>query len=254
MEKPRFLHAGFYCMWSHGMVMFILLNPDLQYPYQLEIYKLHQKTYEMCKNEVLCLLAIKQLPTFSNKFSRFQATSWLILENVFEKCADFDPTKRPEASGLVEMFHPKEGPVCREIPLVVNQSSVVEQHDYLVAEGAIGISNVISTDATNSCSSLSVLITERILVERQTDDLLSLNAALDEWQFFSENVSNVVLTMPDRFNRYRNIERLYESVRETVRKNRMSCLRKSSPLPACLPRKEEVHSSWPWKNLPNLTK
>ena len=236
------------------MVMFILLNPDLQYPYQLEIYKLHQKTYEMCKNEVLCLLAIKQLPTFSNKFSRFQATSGLILESVFEKCADFDPTKRPEASGLVEMFHPKEGPVCREIPLVVNQSSVVEQHDYLVAEGAIGISNVMSADATNSCSSLSVLIAERILVERQTDDLPSLNAALDEWQFFSENVSNVVLTMPDRFNRYRNIERLYESVRETVRKNRMSCLRKSSPLPACLPRKEEVHSSWPWKNLPNLTK
>ena len=249
-------------MWSHGLVIFILLNPDLQYPYQLEIYKLHQKTYEMCKNEVLCLLAIKQLPTFSNKFSRFQATSWLILENVFEKCADFDPTKRPEASGLVEMFHPKEGPVCREIPLVVSQSSVVEQHDYLVAEGAIGISNVISTDATNSCSSLSVLITERILVERQTDDLLSLNAALDEWQFFSDNVSNLVLTMPDRFNRYRNIERMYDVIEAykiyyvtpRLLKNRMSCLRKSSPLPACLPRKEEVHSSWSWKNLPNLTK
>lgn len=95
-----------------------------------------------------------------------------------------------------------------QVQYVVSQSSVVEQHDYLVAEGAIGISNVISTDATNSCSSLSVLITERILVERQTDDLLSLNAALDEWQFFSENVSNLVLTMPDRFNRYRNIERM----------------------------------------------
>ena len=198
-------------MWSHGMVIFILLNPDLQYPYQLEIYKLHQKTYEMCKNEVLCLLTIKQLPTFSNKFSRFQATSWLILE---------------------------------------------------IAEGAIGISNVISTDATNSCSSLSVLITERILVERQTDDLLSLNAALDEWQFFSENVSNLVLTMPDRFNRYRNIERMYDVIEASkiyyvtprLLKNRMSCLRKSSPLPACLPRKEEVHSSWHWKNFPNLTK
>ena len=193
------------------MVIFILLNPDLQYPYQLEIYKLHQKTYEMCENEVLCLLTIKQLPTFSNKFSRFQATSWLILE---------------------------------------------------IAEGAIGISNVISTDATNSCSSLSVLITERILVERQTDDLLSLNAALDEWQFFSENVSNLVLTMPDRFNRYRNIERMYDVIEAykiyyvtpRLLKNRMSCLRKSSPLPACLPRKEEVHSSWHWKNLPNLTK
>ena len=57
-----------------------------------------------------------------------------------------------------------------------------------------------------------MLIAERILVERQVDDLPSLNAALDEWQFFSENVSNLVLTMPDCFNRYRNIERMYDVI------------------------------------------
>ena len=57
-----------------------------------------------------------------------------------------------------------------------------------------------------------MLIAERVLVERQADDLSSLNAALDEWQFFSENVSNLVLTMPDRFNRYGNIERMYDVI------------------------------------------
>lgn len=45
------------------------------------------------------------------------------------------------------------------------------------------------------------------LEERREDDLPSLNAALDEWQFFSENVSSLVLTMPDRFNHYRVINR-----------------------------------------------
>ena len=31
-------------IWSYGMVMFLLLNPDLQFPYQVEIDKLHPTT------------------------------------------------------------------------------------------------------------------------------------------------------------------------------------------------------------------
>ena len=197
-------------IWSYGMVIFMLLNPDLQFPYQVEIDKLHPTTQEMCKREVTNLLTSKQLPTFSEKFSRFQATSWLMLERIFEKCADFDPTKRPTAPILVEMFCQKEDPVCRNIPLAVSQSTSVEQHDQLVADGAIPMSNVVSGDATNSCSFLSVLIAGRILEERRDDDLPSINAALDEWQFFCENVNNLILTMPDRFNRYRDINRMYD--------------------------------------------
>ena len=192
------------------MVIFMLLNPDLQFPYQVEIDKLHPTAHEMCKREVTNLLTSKQLPTFSEKFSRFQATSWLMLERIFEKCADFDPTKRPTAPILVEMFCQKEDPVCRNIPLAVSQSTSVEQHDQLVADGAIPMSNVVSGDATNSCSFLSVLIAGRILEERRDDDLPSINAALDEWQFFCENVNNLILTMPDCFNRYRDINRMYD--------------------------------------------
>lgn len=197
-------------IWSYGMVMFMLLNPDLQFPYQVEIDKLHPTTYKICKREITNLLTSKQLPTFSDKFSRFQATSWLMLERIFEKCADFDPTKRPKAPSLVEMFSQKEDPVCRNIPLAVSQSTSVEQHDQLVADGAIPMSNVVSGDATNSCSFLSVLIAGRILEERRDDDLPSINAALDEWQFFCENVNDMILTMPHRFNRYRDINRMYD--------------------------------------------
>ena len=197
-------------IWSYGMVIFMLLNPDLQFRYQFEIDKLHPTTDEMCKREVTKLLTSKQLPTFSDKFSRFQATSWLMLECIFEKCADFDPTKRPTAPILVEMFSQKEDTVCRNIPLAVSQSTSVEQHDALIADGAIPMSNVVSGDATNSSSFLSVLIAGRILEERRDDDLPSINAALDEWQFFCENVNNLILTMPDRFNRYRDINRMYD--------------------------------------------
>ena len=164
-------------IWSYGMVLFMLLNPDLQYPYQLEIDKLHHKTYEMCKREVVNLLANRQLPAFSDRFSRFQATTWLTLERVFEECTNFDSTKRPEAPYLVEMLNQREGSICRNIPLAVSQSSAVEQHDQLVAEGAILVSDLIAGDATKSCSFLSVLIAQRILAERRDDDLPDMNAA-----------------------------------------------------------------------------
>ena len=76
-------------IWSYGMVIFMLLNPDLQFRYQFEIDKLHPTTDEMCKREVTKLLTSKQLPTFSDKFSRFQATSWLMLECIFLEVCRF---------------------------------------------------------------------------------------------------------------------------------------------------------------------
>jgi len=51
-----------------------------------------------------------------------------------------------------------------------------------------------------------VLIAGRILEERRDDDLPVIN----EWQFFRESVNNLVLTMPDCFNRYRDINRMYD--------------------------------------------
>jgi len=51
-----------------------------------------------------------------------------------------------------------------------------------------------------------VLIAGRILEERRDDDLPVIN----EWQFFCESVNNLVLTMPDCFNRYRDINRMYD--------------------------------------------
>lgn len=104
MDIPRWLwsYSKRVDTWSYCMVM--LLNPVLQFPYQVEIEELHPTTYEMYKREVVNLLTSKQLPTFSDKFGRFQATTWLMLEQVFEKCADFDSTNKIKASYLVETF------------------------------------------------------------------------------------------------------------------------------------------------------
>lgn len=55
-------------IWTFGMVLFILLNPDLQYPYQLEIIKLHHKTYENTKKEVIDRFRLQQIQSTSSKY------------------------------------------------------------------------------------------------------------------------------------------------------------------------------------------
>ena len=226
-------------VWSYGMVLFMLLNPDLQFPYQLEIDTLPNKTYEMSKREVVKRLTSKQLPTFSNKYSHFQATTWLTLEQVFENCTYFDSTKRINASCFVDMLNPSEGSVCRDIALAISQSSAVEQYDQLVAENALPVTSVIVGDATNSCSFLSVLVAERVLAERHDENLPSLSVALDEWQFFGENISDLLFTMPARFNRYRDIERMYD-VHEAY-----SILRKANIVQGTYDLFEEIITSSP---------
>lgn len=198
-------------VWSFGMVLFMLLNPDQQFPYQLEIDKLPKRTFEICKREVNNRLANKQLPKFSSKYSHFQATTWLVLEKIYKKCVDFDSSARVNSSRLVGMLNAREVPVrCRDIPLAVSQSTAVEQHDQLVAEGVIASPHVIPGDATNSCSFLSVLIADHFLEERREDDLPHMSAAIDEWASFADKINNLILTMPHQFNKHRNIEQLYD--------------------------------------------
>ena len=50
-------------IWAFGMVLFNLLNPDLQYPYQLDTKQ---------KIAVKDLVADKKLPTLSTKYKVFQ--------------------------------------------------------------------------------------------------------------------------------------------------------------------------------------
>ena len=135
----------------------MLLNPDLT---NSKLINCTIRRTKCARERLPIYWPTGSLPAFSDRFSRFQATTWLTLEWVFEECTNFDSRKRPEALYLVEMLNQSEGSVCRNIPPAVSQSSAVEQHNQLVAEGAIPVSGLIAGDATNSCFFLSVLIAQ----------------------------------------------------------------------------------------------
>ena len=63
-------------VWALGMIIFLLLNPDLEFPYQYELDQLPQKNFDSLKNEVARRLRAHMLPTWSVKYSKLQSTLW----------------------------------------------------------------------------------------------------------------------------------------------------------------------------------
>ena len=82
-------------IWAFGMVLFNLLNPDLQYPYQLDTKQ---------KFAVKDLVADKKLPTLSTKYKVFQDSIWKPLRMTSTKCLQFESSLRPSATTLKETF------------------------------------------------------------------------------------------------------------------------------------------------------
>lgn len=56
-------------IWSLGMMMFMLLNPDLECPFQIELDQLQNKNFEECKKELARRFMQGMKPTFSDKHS-----------------------------------------------------------------------------------------------------------------------------------------------------------------------------------------
>ena len=69
-------------VWSLGMVMFVLVNPDLEFPYAIELSDLNLTDTSQAKE------AIKSLMNLS-------AGTWMKIEKVFQMCTSFQPEQRP---------------------------------------------------------------------------------------------------------------------------------------------------------------
>ena len=54
-------------VWALGMIIFLILNPDLEFPYQYELDQVPQKTVDTLKTELASRLKKRMLPTWSTK-------------------------------------------------------------------------------------------------------------------------------------------------------------------------------------------
>ena len=195
-------------VWGLGMIIFLLLNPDLEFPYQYELDQVPQKNFASLRNELVSRFKQRILPTWSSKYSRFQATIWREIEAIFSQCAHFCSRSRPSVQEVVQLFQvAKINPPRHDIPLLTSQSTAIERHDRLVAVGDIPTDQDIPDDATNSCAFLSILVTE--LIAGKGSDW-HCRCSDEQWYALSSEIDKIILTQPTRFNPIRDVTRLYD--------------------------------------------
>jgi serine/threonine protein kinase len=104
-------------MWAFGMVLFCLVNPDLKYPYQLDIN--HD---ENPIEQVEDLLTNHKRPTPSTKYSEMQTANWLIIHEAYEACTNFEPSQRLSAEQIKHKL-------CAVQPINQNQASNIQRKE-----------------------------------------------------------------------------------------------------------------------------
>ena len=196
-------------MWSIGMVMHVLMNPELGCPYRAEAEQSRvPDTEAVVKN----LLAKGRLPQHGTKYEKLRMTSWWQLEEIFKVSANFDPVARPSAARVLSIFnnHLSESFQC--IKLAMSQSTVVEQYSPDAAakiqvnsyqsaceEGHVSLLD----DATNCCEFLSIGICDRLLNSDKSQNQQT-------WETVREVVENVICQHPSCVNEHRDVSSFYD--------------------------------------------
>lgn len=160
--------------------MFMLLNRDLQWPYQFELDQLQNKSLEGSKKELVGRFTQQMKPTFSNNYCILQATEWLKVDEIFAQCTKFAPSDRPSAEQILARLQVRDDnrSISHDIPMNVSQSTAVEGHDRLVAVSAASGGDILN-DATNGCALLAVGIADQLMQEPTIVLILCLKSNQD---------------------------------------------------------------------------
>ena len=86
-------------VWAFGMVLFNLVNPNLKYPFQLDLVK-ESPILEQLPD----ILEQQNHPSDSLKYAKQRETIWAPIVLLKQKCLMFDPASRPSASEIRDEF------------------------------------------------------------------------------------------------------------------------------------------------------
>ena len=106
-------------VWAFGMVMFNLVNPNMKYPFQLDVAEDVSLIDQMPE-----ILERKKCPRESPKYAGQQNSVWAPIMALKQKCIDFNPDSRPTASNLKAEF---EEMITKTVPDNPGTSKVVER-------------------------------------------------------------------------------------------------------------------------------
>ena len=190
-------------VWSVLMTIFMILNPDQEFPFERDIDVTNKTTPELLLNSIKSQLSKLQAPSESKKYLLLQATQYERLRSVFYENLQFNPKERMSIEVIREQLN-SHGDLEFN-PLPISQSSALEKYDHEVANmlqnSTVSDYGLPNNDATNSCAFLSLGIIDKLISKK-----LSI-------PFLKETVSSVIINFPQKFNdfRTRDLVDIYEA-------------------------------------------
>ena len=189
-DRATFLDLQRMDLWSLGMILFSLINPDLAYPYAREIeVRQERRPIDVLKQ----CIGTGKLPKPSEKYNEFQNGSWQPLMKLFFAATKFQPKLRSSANQILQELLNSQVNVQS---LLVSQASVTNAIDEAFAKGEVS-DPTNSQQTLNACSFLSVLIADKVISSTdETPDLVAI-------------MQDLILNFPKSVNAKRSQERLY---------------------------------------------
>lgn len=194
--------------WAYGMVLFVLVNPALRYPFQEELIKERSSNpFRSVEDSLKVILRCCQRPQCTSIYEVQQATVWNTVLSLHEPYTEFDISKRK--SSMEDAISNLEGSLpllCENINLPVSQATALEAQDYELAKKvSAGVSSSLSdmavfNDATNACVFLALKV---------CDVLVSNGADNNRLKKIPQVATSVIANYPEELNKIRDVTSLY---------------------------------------------
>lgn len=101
-------------IWALGMVFFSLINPNIKYPFYMELRSASISSKEGVKKFMCERMRKNEIPETHPKYRRLRSTVWRNLQEIFVKCLNYNREKR------INLEHAK---VLLESPTIFTESN-----------------------------------------------------------------------------------------------------------------------------------
>ena len=196
-------------VWAVIMTMFVVINPDQRYPFQLDITRLLEEDgKEVIKSEHVLknCLCERKIPSFSDKYLEVQCDHYQRIRKMFCQNLCYDPDQRCTVKDLIKQSEEVSDIVT--IPLRVSQASALSENDTNVIKMVQGCTDELSqtllpqNDGTNACAFLSLGIIDRLLIQSSNSIVMDDNLV--------RVISEVINSYPLKFNQYRDSAKMVD--------------------------------------------
>eukprot|EP00112_Aurelia_sp_Birch-Aquarium-sp1_P023193 Seg681.5 transcript_id=Seg681.5/GoldUCD/mRNA.D3Y31 product="Serine/threonine-protein kinase TOS3" protein_id=Seg681.5/GoldUCD/D3Y31 len=189
--------------WAVMMTIFVVINPDQRYPFQLDITRLLEEDgKEIMNSEHLLKACLREKKTrsFSDQYLEMQSNHYQRLRKIFCENLLYNPNQRCTVKDLIKQS--KEVSDLVTMPLTVSQASALSKSDMDMIKMVDGCTDELAqtllpqNDGTNSCAFLSLGIIDRLLKQSSNSIMTDDNLV--------QVISEVITNYPLKFNQYRD--------------------------------------------------